>query len=108
MEETYESIVGEDSCGRRHFCTCTDTACPCNPNNPVNRAKGRGCDACIRKNLQYGEVPSCIFKSLGSTEDWHDYSVEGFARFVADHPRDPEVKRRCAEASAAFEAAHQK
>ena len=55
----------------RHFCTCKDLACPCNPNNPKNLAKGGlGCDACIRKNLARGEVPSCMFISLGDTSEW--------------------------------------
>ena len=68
--------------GGSHFCTCGDIACPLNPNNPRNRERGRGCDACIRKNLALGEVPTCIFKNVGDTEGWNDWSVEGFARFV--------------------------
>ena len=68
---------------KSHFCTCGDLACPHNPNNPKNADKpGFGCDACIRKNLACGEVPTCIFKNVGDTEGWNDWSVEGFARFV--------------------------
>ena len=53
------------------------------PNNPKNADKpGFGCDGCIRKNLALGEVPTCIFKNVGDTEGWNDWSVEGFARFV--------------------------
>lgn len=90
----------------KHFCTCGDTKCPFNPNNPKNLEAGRGCDGCIRKNLALGEVPSCIFKNLGSIEGWDDFSVEGFARFVALHPRDEETQRRCHEAAKRFDEAH--
>ncbi len=91
---------------KKHFCSCTDLACPFNPNNPTNAEHGRGCDACIKKNLALGEVPSCIFKNLGSTEGWSDYSVEGFVSFVAKHPRSEEERRRCAKAAITFDALH--
>ena len=91
---------------RGHFCSCGDIRCPHNLNNPKNLARGLGCDACIRKNLALGEVPTCIFKNLGSIEGWDDFSVEGFARFVAGHPRSPEERERCARVAAEFEAAH--
>lgn len=98
-----------------HFCTCGDTKCPFNPNNPTNLekaatnpgARGTCCDACIRKNLALGEVPSCIFKGLGSIEGWDDFSVEGFARFVALHPRPDDVREAAAEKAARFEASYQ-
>ena len=78
----------------KHFCTCGDTRCPCNPNNPANLAKGGfGCDACIRKNL-------------GDTEGWDDWSAEGFARFVKLHPRSDEVRRDTAARAKAFDEAH--
>ncbi len=93
--------------GGKHFCTCDDTKCPCNPNNPINLAKGNfGCDACIRKNLALGEVPTCIFVNLGDTTDWQDWSVEGFTEFVRQHPRSPEVRRQMAERAKAFDSAH--
>lgn len=91
---------------KRHFCTCGDTACPLNPNNPNLRNPNMGCDGCIRKNLALGEVPSCIFKRLGSTEGWDDYSVEGFARFVALNPRSEEERERCARLAREFDDAH--
>lgn len=89
-----------------HFCTCDDHDCPLNPNNPKNLAAGRGCDRCIQKNIALGEVPSCIFNALGPTEGWDDWSVEGFARFVALHPRDEETRRLCHQKAAAFDQAH--
>lgn len=92
--------------GGKHFCTCGDTKCPLNPNNPKNASTGNGCDGCIRKNIALGEVPTCIFKGLGSIDGWGDFSVEGFARFVALHPRSLEERERCARLAASFEAAH--
>ena len=72
--------------GATHFCTCDDTACPLNPNNPRNRERGRGCDACIRKNLALGEIPSCFFNKVGETPaGWEDYSVAGFVRHCLAH-----------------------
>lgn len=71
--------------GREHFCTCGDVSCPLNPNNPKNRERGRGCDACIRKNLALGEVPSCIFKKVGDISDWDDFTMAGFVRFCLEH-----------------------
>jgi hypothetical protein len=72
--------------GRAHFCTCDDTACPLNPNNPRNRERGRGCDGCIRKNLALGEIPSCFFNKVGPTADgWEDFSVAGFVRHCQGH-----------------------
>ncbi|OFK22202.1 DUF6485 family protein [Olsenella sp. HMSC062G07] len=90
----------------RHFCSCGDVSCPLNPNNPTNLAKGLGCDGCMRKNLSLGEVPSCIFKALGDIETWDDFSVEGFAHFVAEHPRGADERERCRRAAAAFEEGH--
>ena len=71
--------------GKPHPCTCDDTSCPLNPNNPKNRARGRGCDACIRKNIALGEIPSCLFKKVGDISEWDDFSFAGFVRFCAQH-----------------------
>ena len=82
MEEA-EACLASTS---RHFCSCRDTACPLNPNNPRNRERGRGCDGCIRKNLALGEIPSCFFNKVGPTaEGWEDYSVAGFVRHCQGH-----------------------
>ncbi len=71
---------------RAHFCSCRDTACPLNPNNPRNRERGRGCDACIRKCLALGEIPSCFFNEVGGTvEGWDDFTYAGFVRFCGAH-----------------------
>ena len=80
MQEAEKSLASKE-----HFCTCGDVSCPLNPNNPRNRERGRGCDACIRKNLALGEIPSCFFKKVGSIEDWDDFSVAGFVRFFQEH-----------------------
>lgn len=64
-----------------HFCTCTDHKCPFNPHNPAN--DGKGCDRCITKCLNHGEIPSCFFhavKSGGKTES--GYTYRDFAEFV--------------------------
>ena len=72
--------------GKPHPCTCDDLSCPLNPNNPRNRERGRGCDACIRKNLVLGEIPSCFFNKVGETpEGWEDYSVAGFVRHCRNY-----------------------
>ena len=71
---------------RTHFCTCTDLACPLNPNNPRNRERGRGCDACIRKCLALGEIPSCFFKAVAPWPDgWEDFTYAGFVRHFYLH-----------------------
>lgn len=92
---------------KQHFCSCGDLECPFNPNNPANAEKNMGCDACIRKNLSYGEVPTCMFKNLGSAEGWNDWSVEGFARFVTQHPRPDDVRQEMADRAARFEQSYQ-
>jgi hypothetical protein len=69
-----------------HFCSCRDVACLLNPNNPKNRAKGRGCDGCIRKCLAQGEIPSCFFNEVGTTQEgWDDYTYAGFCRHCEIH-----------------------
>lgn len=71
---------------QRHFCSCTDTACPLNPNNPKNRERGRGCDACIKKCLALGEIPSCFFNEVGPwPKDWDDFTYGGFVRHCCEH-----------------------
>ena len=84
-DESFMREAEECLASKEHFCTCGDVSCPLNPNNPRNRERGRGCDACIRKNLALGEIPSCFFKKVGSIEDWDDFSVAGFVRFFHEH-----------------------
>ena len=84
-DESFMREAEECLASKEHFCTCGDVSCPLNPNTPRNRERGRGCDACIRKNLALGEIPSCFFKKVGSIEDWDDFSVAGFVRFYQEH-----------------------
>ena len=70
----------------KHFCTCDDLDCALNPNNPKNtgnsEAPGRGCDSCIRKNLNAGEIPSCFFNLVNDDlSDWEDFSISGFVEY---------------------------
>jgi len=63
-----------------HFCTCDDTSCVLNPNNPDTNIKN--CDPCIRKNLKAREIPSCFF--LLVNEDMsgvEDFTIDGFVEF---------------------------
>jgi hypothetical protein len=66
---------------KKHFCTCTVTECDSHPNNHSN-----GCDTCIQKNLELGEIPACFWINIsngviGKT----DYSVENFTKFYLDY-----------------------
>ena len=68
----------------KHFCTCTDMACPFNPNAPISKHKN--CDLCIKKCLKGGEIPACFFKDIhGDTSHQTDYSYEGFCKYFAQH-----------------------
>ena len=64
----------------KHFCTCTDTKCP---NNPCNHNKG--CDTCIQKILELGEIPACIWNNarndITGTSEW---SMEKFSKFYLE------------------------
>jgi hypothetical protein len=92
---------------KAHFCTCGDLKCPLNPNNPANAGKDIGCDACIRKNIALGEVPSCLFVRFAPIpDDWDDFQAEGFAEFIAQHPRTDEERRQCRERAQRFEASY--
>lgn len=67
------------------FCTCTDMACPLNPENHE-----QGCDLCVAKCLKKDEIPSCFFhKVFANTEllqptdaSVKDYTFHGFAEYV--------------------------
>lgn len=67
-----------------HFCSCTDHACPFNPHNPKNQDKeGNGCDRCITKCLNHGEIPSCFFNAVSSGKKPEGgYTYRDFADFV--------------------------
>ncbi|MCL2016878.1 MAG: DUF6485 family protein [Defluviitaleaceae bacterium] len=57
----------------KHFCTCNVLDCPNHPQN-----NNSGCDNCIQKNLQLGEIPACFWvnETIGTTE----YSAANFAK----------------------------
>lgn len=44
----------------KDFCTCMDLQCALHPTN-----HDRGCDMCVKKNLDQKELPSCFFIKLG-------------------------------------------
>ena len=57
------------------LCTCQDKACPLNPVNHDN-----GCTPCIAKNLELGEIPSCLFLKAGLPRRSEGYTFEEFAK----------------------------
>lgn len=59
-----------------HFCTCEATRCPNHPQNT-----NAGCDPCIRKNLELGEIPSCFWTNISKVEGTTAYSVANFTNF---------------------------
>lgn len=62
---------------QNHFCTCNETNCKL---HPVNHDKG--CDPCIRKNLNKGEMPGCFFHLVNDdTSKADDFTIEGFVKF---------------------------
>ena len=68
----------------KHFCTCTVLQCPKHPNNSDN-----GCDPCIKKNLELGEIPSCFWHNItNGVEGKTDYSVENFTQFYLEHKKN--------------------
>jgi hypothetical protein len=64
----------------KHFCTCAETKCPDHPVNHDN-----GCDPCIQKNLELGEIPACFWYNISKVDGKTDYSVEKFTQFYLDH-----------------------
>jgi hypothetical protein len=64
----------------KHFCTCTVTQCTNHTNN-----HNKGCDPCIQKNLNLGEIPSCFWRNISIVTGKTEYSVENFTKFYLDH-----------------------
>lgn len=62
---------------QKHFCTCSDLNCKLHPcNHP------RGCDPCIKKNLNAGEIPSCFFKLINDDlSNLKEFTIESFVHF---------------------------
>ena len=69
----------------KHFCTCNVVQCPNHPDN-----QGDGCDPCIRKNLELGEIPSCFWSNISKITGTTDYSVEKFTQFYLSHKAQTE------------------
>ncbi len=62
----------------QHFCTCRDFKCK---NHPRNHSQG--CDPCIRKNLENGEIPACFFRAVSpEIDDLKQFTFKDFAAFV--------------------------
>ena len=62
---------------KNHFCTCPDKDCD---KHPVNH--GSGCDLCIRKNLDAGEIPGCFWVAVGGDFSGEkEYTMEKFAEY---------------------------
>ena len=64
----------------KHFCTCEQTECLKHPNN-----HDEGCDPCIQKNLELGEIPACFWFNISKITGKTDYSVDNFTKFYLDH-----------------------
>lgn len=66
---------------KEHFCTCGDHQCPKHPTN-----HDKGCDPCIRDNLEHHRMPSCFFKVVHSDLGGQtDFSIAGFVEFYRTH-----------------------
>jgi hypothetical protein len=63
----------------KHFCTCTSFDCTSHPKNHEN-----GCDPCIKKNLELGEIPACFWANVTEVKGESEYSAENFAKFVIE------------------------
>lgn len=62
---------------QKHFCTCRDLNCKLHPSNHP-----RGCDPCVKKNLNAGEIPSCFFRLVGDDlTELKEFTIESFVDF---------------------------
>jgi hypothetical protein len=64
----------------KHFCTCSDLECSLHPYN-----HNKGCDPCIKKNLELGEIPSCFWKNVSKVVGSTEHSAEKFVQFVGEN-----------------------
>ena len=65
----------------KHFCTCTDTACPKHPGN-----HSHGCDPCIKSNLLQKRMPACFYNAVHEdVSGVTDFTIEGFVDFFQIH-----------------------
>ena len=66
------------------FCTCTDYACKCHPNNTNG-----SCNPCIIKNLERHEIPACFWHKIGQSGGAQsDYSFYKFAEALSSASTD--------------------
>ncbi len=64
-----------------HFCTCPDKACKL---NPVNHDKG--CDPCVKNNLNTNSIPRCFFLAVGDDiSGIKDFTVDDFVMHYHRH-----------------------
>ena len=70
-----------------NFCTCTVFDCKAHPRNHND-----GCDPCIKKNLELGEVPACFWNNVAAVKGTTDYSAENFAKFVMEKRDSKQMK----------------
>ena len=62
-------------------CTCQDVKCPNHPNH-----HNRGCNPCIAKNLDCGEIPACFFRLVdGDLSQLSQFKIEDFVQFYSKH-----------------------
>ncbi|WHH59855.1 DUF6485 family protein [Petroclostridium sp. X23] len=67
----------------KHFCTCKDTNCKLHPFN-----HNLGCDPCIRKNLNAGEIPSCFFHLIDDDiSHLSEFTIESFVKFYLENKK---------------------
>ena len=61
----------------KHFCTCPVVKCPRHPSN-----HDRGCDPCIKDNIERGKMPACMFKVVNEdVSQVKDFTIKGFVDF---------------------------
>jgi len=61
----------------KHFCTCADLSCKLNPHN-----NAKGCDLCVKKNLNSREIPSCFFRLINNDiSELKEFTIESFVDF---------------------------
>lgn len=73
----------------QHFCTCKASNCKYHPLN-----HSEGCDLCIKKNLKFGEIPSCFWLQISDNiSDYPTYTYADFADFFQKHRAEYEQRK---------------
>lgn len=77
MSETKTALCQNEGNAKKHFCTCPITQCSRHPSN-----HDKGCDPCIKDNLEKGKMPACMFKvAHDDISDVKDFTIKGFVNF---------------------------